>query len=363
MYKFIRKYLFTLDAEVAHERTVSALKVANNMAGAKAILRAMYGLEDKRLHTHVFGIHFPNPVGLAAGFDKNAEVYHALAALGFGFIEVGTLTPLGQPGNEKPRLFRSVPDQAIINRMGFNNQGASMAAKHLKNYSRAGVPIGINIGKNKVTANEDAAGDYQKCLDVLYSYGHYFVINVSSPNTPNLRDLQETDKLRQLLRAIHTKTKELEKKGLQAKPILLKVAPDMSKEHMRDILQVAVSEGISGIIATNTTLSREGLQVNSFAEQAGGLSGRPLTRRATEWIREIYREVGRKIPIIGVGGIFTGDDAYEKIRAGASLVQIYTGMIYEGPGIVKAINKRLLELMERDGFTNIQQVVGADHKE
>ncbi|GAX90963.1 quinone-dependent dihydroorotate dehydrogenase [Effusibacillus lacus] len=360
MYRLLRKYLFALDPEAAHERTVSALNMVDRMAGGKTFLRLKYGFHDERLSSQVWGIHFPNPVGLAAGFDKNAEAYHALAAIGFGFIEVGTLTPVGQPGNPQPRLFRSVPDQAVINRMGFNNHGAAEAAKHLASYRQAGVPIGINIGKNKETANEDAASDYIKCLDALYSYGHYFVINVSSPNTPNLRDLQATENLRQLLRAIRTKANELERKGAGAKPILLKVAPDMTKEQMRDVVQAAVSEGISGLIATNTTLSREGLQSKAFAEQAGGLSGRPLTKRSTEWIREIYRHVGGQVPIIGVGGIFTGEDAYEKIRAGASLVQVYTGMIYEGPGIVKAINKRLLELMKRDGFTHITQVVGVD---
>ncbi|MFC4767489.1 quinone-dependent dihydroorotate dehydrogenase [Effusibacillus consociatus] len=362
MYPFIKKFLFTLDAEAAHERTMSALKLADNVAGAKAFLRLMYRLEDSRLHSTVMGIHFPNPVGLAAGFDKNAEAYPALAALGFGFIEVGTLTPVGQPGNEKPRLFRSVEDQAVINRMGFNNLGAAEAAKHLAHYQQAGIPIGINIGKNKATPNEEAASDYEKCLDALYDFGHYFVINVSSPNTPNLRDLQETESLRKLLQAIRKKANDLEKNGAKAKPILLKVAPDMSQQHMRDVVQAAVAEGISGIIATNTTLSREGLRNKAFAQQTGGLSGRPLAERSTEWIREIYRAVGGQVPIIGVGGIFTGDDAYEKIRAGASLVQVYTGMIYEGPGIVKAINKRLLELMQRDGFTNIQQVVGTDHQ-
>jgi len=360
MYQLMKKYLFSMDPEVVHEYTISALKMADSMAGGKALLRMTFAIDDARLHSNVWGMHFPNPVGLAAGFDKNAEAYHALAAIGFGFIEVGTLTPLGQRGNDKPRLFRSVPDQAVINRMGFNNHGAAEAARHLANYPLAGVPIGINIGKNKVTANEEAASDYKKCLDALYSYGHYFVINVSSPNTPNLRDLQETESLRQLLKEIRTKANELEKQGAKAKPILLKVAPDMSPEHMRDVVQVAVAEGISGIIATNTTLSREGLSAQDFAKQTGGLSGRPLTERSTQWIRAIYQEVGGKVPIIGVGGIFNGDDAYEKIRAGASLVQVYTGMIYEGPGIAKAINKRLLQLMEKDGFSNIKQAVGVD---
>ncbi len=359
MYRLIKKYLFTLDPEEAHDRTIEALKWAQNASGGTSLLKLLFGFRDQRLETSLWGLRFPNPVGLAAGFDKNAEVYHALAALGFGFVEVGTVTPVSQPGNQRPRLFRLVDDQAVINRMGFNNHGAYIASQNLINFANADVPIGVNIGKNKLTPNEDAASDYEKCLEVLYPYGHYFVINVSSPNTPNLRDLQETASLRQLIRAVRGKALEMERRGVARKPILLKVAPDMSDEHMHDVIHAAVDEGISGIIATNTTLSREGL-ISPHAGETGGLSGRPLAARSTAWIRSIYREVGDKVPIIGVGGIFTGDDAYEKLRAGASLVQVYTGMIYEGPGIVKAINKRLLRLMERDGFTRISEAVGVD---
>lgn len=359
IYHLAKNYLFKLDPEVAHEKTVSALRLAQQTK-TTGLVHQLFGFSHKSLESELWGLKFPNPVGLAAGFDKNAEVYNALAALGFGFIEVGTMTPVGQPGNDKPRLFRLVEDKAVINRMGFNNHGALAASKNLINYENAGVPIGINIGKNKVTPNEHAADDYEKCLDTLYPYGHYFVINISSPNTPNLRDLQETESLRQLIKAIRNKAQELEQKGMKQKPILLKVAPDMSDEHMRDVVQVAVAEGISGIIATNTTLSREGLISHKHVNEAGGLSGKILSHRSTEWVKEIYQEVGDKVPIIGVGGIFNGEDAYAKIRAGASLVQVYTGMIYEGPGIVKAINKRLVELMQRDGFTNISQVIGVD---
>ena len=355
----MKKYLFKLDPEHAHEKTVGALKFAERFGGTVP-LNLLYGFKDERLVSDLWGLRFMNPVGLAAGFDKNADVYRGLAALGFGFVEVGTVTPVAQPGNEKPRLFRLVEDDAVINRMGFNNDGVEVAAHNLANYERAQVPIGINIGKNKVTPNEDAASDYEKSLEALYSYGHYFVINISSPNTPNLRDLQETESLRQLLKAIRRKTNELEEKGAQSKPVLLKVAPDMSDEHMHDVVQVAVAEGVSGIIATNTTLSREGLVNQTYAGEMGGLSGRPLTEKSTTWIKEIYQEVGGQLPIIGVGGIFTGDDAYEKIRAGASLVQVYTGMIYEGPKIVKNMNKRLVQLMEQDGFTNISQAIGVD---
>lgn len=360
MYQLARNFLFKMDPEEAHERTIHALQYAQNTSGGLDLLRFMYGFKNKQLEVNRWGIKFPNPVGLAAGFDKNAEVYHALTALGFGSIEVGTLTPISQPGNDKPRIFRLVSDEAVINRMGFNNLGAYIASQNLNNFASADVPIGINIGKNKVTPNEEAASDYEKCLDTLYPYGHYFVINISSPNTPNLRDLQETQSLRKLLRAIFTKTQELEKRGIPKKPILLKVAPDMSSEHMKDVVTTAVAEGIAGIIATNTTLSRDGLTNQTIAEQAGGLSGRPLTDRATAWVREIYQEVGDKVPIIGVGGIFNGDDAYAKIKAGASLVQVYTGMIYEGPGIVKSINKRLVQLLKQDGFESIEQAVGVE---
>lgn len=347
-----------MDPEEIHHRTVSALKLADK-SGGKGLLRSMYQVHDESLAIDVCGIRFPNPVGLAAGFDKNAEVYHALSAMGFGFVEVGTITPLAQSGNEKPRLFRLAEDSAVINRMGFNNEGADAAAKNLHSYEAAGVPIGVNIGKNKITPNEEAAGDYEKCLDVLYPYGHYFVINVSSPNTPNLRDLQEIESLKQLIASIQKKKNELEANGAAKKPVFLKVAPDMTDEHMRDVVHAAVDEGLSGIIATNTTLSREGLASKAHVEEAGGLSGLPLKERSTAWIKEIYEEIGDQVPIIGVGGIFTGDDAYEKILAGASLIQVYTGMIYEGPGIVKAINTRLLELMKRDGFSNMKEAIGA----
>lgn len=362
MYQLVRKYLFQQDPEEIHEKTIHALKLVEDSAPGKSILKMIYQLRDERLETKHWGLTFPNPVGLAAGFDKNAEVYHALGALGFGFVEVGTLTPQGQPGNPKPRLFRLPEHQAVINRMGFNNHGAYLASQHLVDFAYSDIPVGINIGKNKMTPNEEAASDYSKCMDMLYSYGHYFVINISSPNTPNLRDLQETQSLRVLVRAVREKAAEMEMRGIKQKPILLKVAPDMSDEQMRDVVQAAVEEGINGIIATNTTLSREAVQNHHKANEAGGLSGKPLTERSTEWVKEIYQEVGDKVPVVGVGGIYTGEDAYQKIRAGASLVQVYTGMIYQGPGIVKQINKKLLKLMKQDGFNHISEAVGVDAK-
>lgn len=360
MYQLIRNYLFQQDPEDIHEKTIQALRLLEDSAPGKTLLKMIYHFRDERLETKLWDMKFPNPVGLAAGFDKNAEVYHALASLGFGFIEVGTLTPQGQPGNPKPRLFRLPEHQAVINRMGFNNHGAYLASQHLVGFAYSDVPIGINIGKNKGTPNVEAASDYSKCMDMLYAYGHYFVLNISSPNTPNLRDLQETANLRLLIRTVREKAAEMEARGIRKKPILLKVAPDMSDEHMHDVVHAAVAEGISGIIATNTTLSREAVANHPKAGEAGGLSGRPLTERSTEWVKQIYQEVGDKVPIIGVGGIFTGEDAYRKIRAGASLVQVYTGMIYQGPGIVKQINKKLLKLMAEDGFTHISEAVGVD---
>jgi len=360
MYRMIRPLFFAMDPEAAHELTIASLKLAQQVPGGTDLMRNVYHFADSRLAMRLWDLDFSNPVGLAAGFDKHANVYRALAALGFGFVEVGTITPVGQAGNPKPRLFRLKEHEAIINRMGFNNHGAEEAAHNLQAYASAGVPIGINIGKNKVTPNEQAADDYERCLEWLYGLGHYFVINVSSPNTPNLRDLQETESLRQLLRRINGKARLLEAAGAKRKPILLKVAPDMADEHMHDLVRAALEEGISGIIATNTTLSREAVAEHPRAGETGGLSGKPLEERSTAWVREIYQEVGGRIPIIGVGGIFSGADAYRKIRAGASLVQVYTGMAYRGPNIARLINRELLQEMERDGIRHVAEAVGLD---
>ncbi|MFB0829351.1 quinone-dependent dihydroorotate dehydrogenase [Brevibacillus laterosporus] len=362
MYKHLKKFIFKMDPESAHENAINGLRMADSIPLGKKVLNMMYGYENSMLANKVWDIVFPNPVGLAAGFDKNAEVYIPLGLMGFGHVEVGTLTPLAQPGNDKPRCFRLKEDQAIINRMGFNNHGVQAAAKSLSHYQDACMPVGVNIGKNKLTPNDQAASDYEKCLEALYPYGHYFAINVSSPNTPNLRDLQEVDSLRHLLRTIRKKADQLEKYGAKRKPILLKVAPDMSDEHMSDVVYVALEEGMDGLIATNTTLSRESVSDRRLAKEAGGLSGPMLLPRATECVRDIYKAVGDKMPIIGVGGIFTGDDAYRMMRAGASMTQIYTSMIYVGPGAATEINKRLVQLMKRDGFTHISEIIGIDHK-
>lgn len=294
------------------------------------------------LKKELFGITFPNPVGLAAGFDKDARYVDTLACLGFGFVEIGTVTPLPQPGNEKPRLFRLPKDQALINRMGFNNEGVNAAADRLKK-RKSNLIIGGNIGKNKMTPNENAMDDYAKCFHALYDIVDYFTVNVSSPNTPGLRGLQEKEPLRRLL--LHLQ--ELNKQKPVAKPVLLKIAPDLSDDQLDDIIEIVYETKISGIVATNTTISREALRTspNEVMDMgAGGLSGMPLQKRSTYIISYIYKKSGGRIPVIASGGIFTAEDAYEKLSAGASLVQVYTGFIYEGPGIVKKICKGLVEM-------------------
>lgn len=316
-------------------------------------------IRDQRLATRCGQLHFPNPVGMAAGYDKNATVYPALAALGFGFVEVGTLTPKPQAGNSQPRLYRLVEDEAVINRMGFNNVGIVRAATHFSKLSRPSIPIGINLGKNKKTPQKDAAGDYRTGLRALYRYGDYFVINISSPNTQGLRDLQEAESLRFLLTDLMEERQELRDETGEIRPLFLKLAPDLSREGMKEAIQIALDLKVDGFIAVNTTLSRNGLK-SPNRNEAGGLSGRPLNQMATDWIRYIYRISEGKVPIIGVGGITSGKDAYDKIRAGASLIQVYTGMIYRGPAIARKINQELIDLMNRDGLSSIGDVVGID---
>lgn len=306
----------------------------------RKMLRRSFSVTDKRLERTLWGITFPNPVGLAAGFDKDARFTDELACLGFGFIEIGTVTPLPQPGNPQPRLFRLPKDQGLINRMGFNNGGADAAAARLK-LREEKVIIGGNIGKNKNTPNEEAVSDYLKAFRVLYPVVDYFVVNVSSPNTPGLRELQDKEPLTKLLLAIQ----EVNKQEIKAKPVLLKIAPDLSDEQLDDIISIVNTAGIDGIIATNTTIDRSMLQTEASevdAIGAGGLSGAPLRARATEVIRYISTKSAGKIPVIAAGGIFTAADAKEKLDAGASLVQVYTGFIYEGPAIAKNICKGIL---------------------
>ena len=337
MYKaFIRPFLFLFDPEKVHYFTFSLIRFLSKIPGCTFLFRLLYDLNDPRLETEVFGLKFKNPVGLAAGFDKDAKLYKELSNFGFGFIEIGTLTPKGQDGNPKKRLFRLKADSAIINRMGFNNGGVIAAVERLK--MNNGVLIGGNIGKNKLTPNEEAASDYEICFDALYNHVDYFVVNVSSPNTPNLRELQDKEPLTQLLQTLQNKNLAMPKQ----KPILLKIAPDLTDEQLLDIIDIIKETKIAGVIATNTTISREGLQSENKTEM-GGLSGKPLAKRATEVIRFLSEKSNKAFPIIGVGGIHSADDAIEKLEAGACLVQLYTGFIYEGPALVKAINKKILE--------------------
>lgn len=336
MYKFlIRPFLFLFDPEKVHYFTFSAIRFLSKIPFFSSICKSLYEVKDKRLEREVFGIKFPNPVGLAAGFDKNAVLYNELSNFGFGFIEIGTLTPVGQEGNPKKRLFRLKEDNAIINRMGFNNDGVDVAIEKLKRNKN--VIIGGNIGKNKLTPNENAIDDYLICFEKLFDYVDYFVVNVSSPNTPNLRELQDKKPLTDLLTKLETRNSE----HVTKKPILLKIAPDLSDEQLLDIIEIVNETKIAGVIATNTTLSRKGLQSDNKNE-TGGLSGKPLTKRSTEVIRFLSEKSNKSFPIIGVGGIHTPEDALEKLEAGASLVQLYTGFIYEGPKLVRDINKAIL---------------------
>lgn len=329
-----------MDPERAHHTVTGGLTTLLKIWGAKSIVKSIYSNNDPRLEREVFGLKFKNPVGLAAGFDKNAEYIADMAKFGFGFIEIGTVTPKPQPGNDKPRMFRLVNDSALINRMGFNNQGADVAAgrlKHLK--EREGVIIGGNIGKNKVTPNEEAVNDYVYCFNALYDYVDYFVVNVSSPNTPGLRDLQEKEPLMHILNTLQT----LNQTKAKTKPILLKIAPDLTDSQLDDIVEIVTETKIAGVIATNTTISREGLRSDAgLVNEAGGVSGKPLTARSTEVIRYLSEKSGKSFPIIGVGGIHSAQDAVDKLEAGASLVQVYTGFIYEGPGLVGEICKGIL---------------------
>ncbi len=336
MYKLlIRPILFCFDPEKVHYFTFSLIRIISKIPGFSGLFRALYEVNDRRLETEVFGLKFKNPVGLAAGFDKNAVLYKELSNFGFGFIEIGTITPKAQDGNPKKRLFRLKEDSAIINRMGFNNGGVEEAVFRLKKNN--GVLIGGNIGKNKVTPNEEATSDYEICFEALFDYVDYFVVNVSSPNTPNLRALQDKEPLTELLQTLQNKNWA---KPTQ-KPILLKIAPDLTDEQLLDIIDIVNETKIAGVIATNTTLSRDGL-VSENKIETGGLSGKPLEKRSTEVIRFLAEKSNKSFPIIGVGGIHSAEDALEKLAAGASLVQLYTGFIYEGPALVKAINKAVL---------------------
>ena len=342
MYKsLLRPLLFQIDPEKIHTFSYSAIKTAFRIPFVKPLSKKIFGLQHPSLQRKVFGLTFPNPVGLAAGFDKNAQLVDEMEQFGFGFVEIGTVTPRPQPGNDKPRLFRLPQDQGLINRMGFNNQGVEVAATRLK-FRKNNIIVGGNIGKNKITPNEEALRDYQYCFDALYEEVDYFVVNVSSPNTPDLRALQEKEPLRFLLEALQRRNTLKP----QRKPILLKIAPDLNKAQLDDIIEIAVQTKLDGLIATNTTIDRQGLKTDAATLQQignGGLSGKPLKDKATEIIRYLRQHLPASIRIIGVGGIMTADDAIAKLEAGADLVQLYTGFIYEGPALVKAINERLMK--------------------
>jgi dihydroorotate dehydrogenase len=342
MYRFVKPVFFRFDPEKVHYFVTERLKWFNDyFPFGKAILRGSFDVHIKGLEREVFGLKFRNPVGLAAGFDKNGEYVEALSNLGFGFIEVGTVTPLPQPGNDKPRMFRLTEDSAIINRMGFNNKGVDTLAERLRllRSKNSKIIIGGNIGKNKNTPNEDAVSDYLKCFHRLFDVVDYFVVNVSSPNTPGLRALQEKGPLKELLNALQS----VNNINGMSRPILLKIAPDLTNEQLDDIVEIVTETGIAGVIATNTTTDRKGLNTpDSLLKEQGGLSGKPLGVRSTEVIRYLSEKSNKSFPIIGVGGIHSPEDARAKLDAGASLIQLYTGFIYEGPGIVKRICKALV---------------------
>ncbi len=343
---FIRSTLFRFDPEKVHHFTFSILKIVFKIPFVRPIINSICNSENKKSEKVLMGIKFPNLIGLAAGFDKDAKMYSELSALGFGFIEVGTVTPKPQPGNDKPRLFRLPKDSAIINRMGFNNSGVVEMVSQLKKNNRK-VIIGGNIGKNKLTPNEDAILDYLICFEELFLYVDYFVVNVSSPNTPGLRALQEKEPLLKILIALQNRNNELASENkLKRKPILLKIAPDLSNEQLEEIVEVLFESKLDGVVATNTTISRSSLisDANEVEKMgAGGLSGKPLTKRSTEVIQFLAQRSNKKFVIIGVGGIHNSKDAIEKLNAGADLIQLYTGFIYEGPALIKQIKRELIK--------------------
>jgi dihydroorotate dehydrogenase len=341
MYRLlVRPILFLFDPEKIHHFAFLFLQFFGSIPLAKSLLRSLYSVAHPKLERELFGIKFKNPIGLAAGFDKDAKLIDELACLGFGFIEIGTLTPKPQAGNERPRLFRLPEDQALINRMGFNNEGVLTAIDRLKE-RKSKIVVGGNIGKNKITPNEKAIDDYNYCFEALYPYVDYFVMNVSSPNTPGLRELQEKEPLKNLM--LHVKRLSAQKE--KSKPVLLKIAPDLTPSQLDDIIEILLSTKTDGVIATNTTISRKDLSASTeavFKIGHGGLSGKPLSKKSNEVISYLRAKLGKNYPIIGVGGIMSPEDALEKINAGADLVQVYTGFIYEGPAFAKKICKELI---------------------
>ena len=336
MYKLVRSLLFLFDAEFIHEISTKLIKLYNYIPFVSKLLRKNYLISDKLLEKEVFGIKFPNPVGLAAGFDKNASFYNDFRNFGFGFIEIGTVTPLAQEGNPKKRIFRLSKDKALINRLGFNNYGIRRIKKNLD--KKRNIIVGANIGKNSFTKNEEAYKDYLKCYNELYPYADYFAINISSPNTKGLREFHN----KSLLEPLIEKITSLNFRKPNPKPILLKISPDLSFNELDQIIEIVLDYKIDGIIATNTSISREGL-ISKNKDEAGGVSGKPINKRSNEIISYISKKSNKAFPIIGVGGIMSASDAVEKIKSGADLVQLYTGFIYKGPSLIKKINNLLLK--------------------
>jgi dihydroorotate dehydrogenase len=365
LYKsMIRPLLFRKDPELSHEMILGLLARAEFLRGA---LEQIFSVEDRRLTVKVGPLTFPNPVGLAGGFDKNAAAPQVIASFGFGFMEIGAVTAQAQPGNPKPRLYRLPEDQALINRLGFNNEGAAVIAAKLDRLRARGawpkIPLGVNIGRTKIVETKDAVADFLACFEKMFPHGDFFTVNVSSPNTPNLRDLQEKHLLGELLGAVQEENRRLaERKKIEPKPVFVKIAPDMDFAQVDEIIEVVEAAKLAGIVATNATAFMRDHLKSRHAAEPGGLSGRPITAMVTSFVAHIYQSTRGRVPVIGVGGIFDARDAYDKIKAGASAVQIYTGWIYEGPGAVKRINRGLLKLIERDGLSHISQAVGADVK-
>ncbi|MDP6308217.1 MAG: quinone-dependent dihydroorotate dehydrogenase [SAR324 cluster bacterium] len=380
LYRQLRPFLFAGDAEKVHERMLTSVEFISKIPGFLPLLRSQFLDENPLLRTKLFVKTINNPIGLAAGFDKDGRIHPALFALGFGFVEIGTVTPRPQEGNPRPRLFRLREDHAVINRMGFNNQGAWKMAERLvantlkiksadadifelsEDYPAniASGMLGINIGKNKDTSLEKATDDYVSALSTLHPFAEYFTLNISSPNTEDLRNLQEKEALRILLDSVCARRDELDRNHSRNTPLLVKLAPDMDQDALGNTIRVIQEFSIQGVIATNTTIERPELK-SKYRTETGGLSGKPLLKRSTAMIRTLFAELGADIPIIGVGGIFNGADAYEKIKAGAAAVQIYTALIYEGPGLVWKVKAELANLLERDGYKSVSEAIGADH--
>lgn len=351
--KLARPVLFKVPAETAHELGIETLKIALGSKLAQNLAARRFGCEAFG-ELERFGLIFKNPLGVAAGFDKNGIVVNQLAALGFGFVEVGTITFKPQPGNEKPRMFRLPEDKALINRLGFNNEGTLRIVERLKKINPNCV-LGVNIGKNKDVPNDEAIENYLQSFGPAHEAADYIAVNVSSPNTPNLRELQKAENLEELLNELQKRNREL-----SAKPLLVKIAPDLSETEIEAIIDISVKSGLSGIIATNTTIKREDLKTR--IDETGGLSGKPVQKLSTTVIEKIYKYSKGKLPIVGVGGIFTAEDAFEKIAAGASLLQAYTGFVYQGAAFARNVNFGLLDILRKRGFQHLNEAVGSASK-